>query len=93
MNIILNKFGTTLTSRQTGREAYNAIRPLLSEVKSDENIEIDFIGVVTFSPSWADEFLTPMKDQFKNRMILKKTDNPSVIATMELLDSIRNNDL
>jgi hypothetical protein len=93
MTIILNKFGTTLTSRQAGREAYNAIRPLLSEVKSDENIEIDFVGVVTFSPSWADEFLTPMKDQFKDRMILKETDNPSVIATMELLDSIQNNDL
>lgn len=89
MKISLHKFGTTLTSRQTGRESYNAIRALLFEVRPDENIEIDFDKIVTFSPSWADEFLTPIKEQFKDRVILKETDNPSVIATMELLASIQ----
>lgn len=93
MKISLHKFGTTLTSRQAGREAYNAIRPSLFELKPEEHIEIDFYDVVTFSPSWADEFLTPIKKQFKDRVILKETDNPSVIATMELLASIQKGDI
>lgn len=88
MKLELQKFGTTLTSRQSGLEAYNAIRPSLSDVKPNEKLEIDFDGVVTFTPSWADEFVTRLKEQFGDRLILLETDNPSVKATMELLESI-----
>ena len=90
MKLQLKKFGTTLTSRQSGREAYNAIRPLLAHISPDENIEVDFNEVITFSPSWADEFLTPLKEQFKNRLVLLETKNPSVHATLELLESIHD---
>lgn len=89
MKIFLKKFGTTLTSRQTGKEAYQAIRPLLSTLGTDEKIEVDFEGVVTFSPSWADEFFTPLQEAYKERLVLMKTNNPSVKATFELLDSLR----
>lgn len=88
MKFFLKKFGTTLTSRQAGLEAYNAIRPLFSGIAPHEVIEIDFDDVVTFSPSWADEFLTRLKDQFGKRLVLLESNNPSVKATIELLESI-----
>lgn len=86
MIIELKKFGTTLISRQAGRESFAAIQPLLREAKTDENIEADFAGVLTFSPSWGDEFLTPLLKMRGKRLILKNTDNPSVQATLEILE-------
>jgi len=88
MIIELKKFGTTLISRQTGREAFSALQAILRDVKGNENIEIDFDGVLTFSPSWGDEFLTPLLNTYGERLILKNTENPSVQATLEILQKI-----
>ncbi len=85
MIIELKKFGTTLISRQTGKEAFLAFQPVLNSVGKDELIEINFNGVLTFSPSWGDEFLTPLLDIYGQRLILKNTSNPSVKATIEIL--------
>ena len=86
MNIELKKFGTTLISRQTGREAFSALQPFLRDAKGEEIIEVDFDGVLTFSPSWGDEFLTPLLNEYGNRLILKNTGNPSVKATLDILE-------
>jgi hypothetical protein len=86
MIIELKKFGTTLISRQTGREAFSALQAILRDVKENENIEIDFDGVLTFSPSWGDEFLTSLLNTYGERLILKNTGNPSVQATLEILE-------
>ena len=88
MNIELKKFGTTLISRQTGREAFSALQPFLKDVKEDEIVEVDFDGVLTFSPSWGDEFLTPLLNTYGEKMILKNTSNPSVQATLDILEKI-----
>jgi len=88
MMIELKKFGTTLISRQAGREAFLALQPLLKDVKEDENVEIDFEGVLTFSPGWGDEFLTPISKTYEDKLILKNTNNPSVQATLEILEKI-----
>lgn len=88
MKIYLHKFGTTLTSRQLGKEALSAFQPLLRSVGSDEIVEVDFDGVITFSPSWGDEFLTPLLREYGQRLILLNTQNPSVRATLELLEEV-----
>ncbi|MBU0546925.1 MAG: DUF4325 domain-containing protein [Patescibacteria group bacterium] len=88
MNIQLKKFGTTLISRQTGREAFLALFPSLKDVKENEIIEVDFDGVLTFSPAWGDEFLTPLLNTYEDRLILKNVSNPSVQATLETLEKI-----
>ncbi len=90
MIIELKKFGTTLISRQTGREAFSALQSLLKDVSDSENIEIDFEGVLTFSPSWGDEFLTPLLNIYGERLVLKNTKNPSVKATLEILQKTTN---
>ncbi len=89
MIIQLNKFGTTLTSRQDGREAYSAFLSTLQSVPNNEEIVIDFDGVVTFTPSWADEFITPILNTYNGRVKLLHTDNPSVEATLRLLEKIK----
>lgn len=86
MIIKLKKFGTTLISRQTGKEAFLAFQPVLKNVKENEIIEVDFEGVLTFSPSWGDEFLTPLLERYKDQLVLKKSGNLSVKATLEILE-------
>lgn len=90
MRIMLSKFGDTLISRQAGKEAYGAFRPVLQEIKSDETIIIDFAGVVTFSPSWGDEFITPLFERFGDHIeFVHATNNPSVRITLQLLEKIK----
>lgn len=89
MNINLSKFGTTLTSRESGKEALAAFQPSLKDI-INENFEVDFQGVVTFSPSWGDEFLRPLIEQYNNKIFLKNTQNPSVQATLEILERANN---
>ena len=89
MLIQLKKFGTSLSSRPSGKEAFSAFQPTLKEIRDDENIDIDFEGVLVLGPSWADEFLTPIFDKYKKRVTLHNTNNPSVKVTLELLKKIR----
>ncbi|HAT74256.1 MAG: hypothetical protein US30_C0012G0053 [Candidatus Moranbacteria bacterium GW2011_GWF2_36_839] len=86
MIIELKKFGTTLTSRQSGKEALLAFRPILNLVPANEKIEIDFSGVNTFTPSWGDEFLTSLQNEYRERFFLKESFNLSVKATIEILE-------
>lgn len=90
MRIELKKFGTTLTSRQAGVEALRAFQSTLQGMKPGENLEIDFTGVLTFSPSWGDEFLTPLMDQFGDNLVLLPSDNMSVQATLKILQEVKD---
>lgn len=86
MIITISKFGSVLTSRQAGKEAYAAFLPTLAALDDKEEILVDFDGVSTFSPSWGDEFLTPLQKKFGNRLTLKHASNPSVSLTISTLE-------
>ncbi len=90
MKIELKKFGTTLISREAGREALAAIRSNLRAVKPTEDVEVDFSDVLTFSPSWGEEFLIPLCGEFVGRFTLQSSANLSVKATLEMLEKINN---
>ena len=88
MNIQLGKFGTVLVSRPAGKEAWLAFQPVLNSLSDGEKILVDFSDIVVLTPSWADEFLTPLKTRFGNKITLQNTTNPSVQATLKLLKSL-----
>lgn len=85
MLIKLKKIGTALISRPAGKEAYLAIQSSLRELKPDEEILVDFEGVDVLTPSWADEFITPLMKDYKGRIKLKETDNLTVKETLAVL--------
>ena len=88
MTIHITKFGSVLTSRSAGKEAYAAFLPILTGLKKNEEILVDFDGISTFSPSWGDEFLTPLQKKFSHRLTLKNLSNPSVALTISTLERI-----
>lgn len=88
MKIELKKFGEILTSRPSGREAFLAFQPSLQELEPGENIVIDFEGVKVFTPSWADEFITPLLKKYGKQITLNPSENLSVKETLTFLDEI-----
>ena len=87
MIIKVEKFGTVLVSRPTGKEAWLAFQPTLNDVQEDEEVRVDFSDVAVLTPSWADEFLTPLHNRFPGKVRLINTDNASVKATLATLAS------
>lgn len=85
MVIKLSKFGSILVSRPAGKEAYLAFSPTLRNVKDGEIVEVDFDGVEVLTPSWADEFLVQLFNLYKNRVVLKNTQNSSVTESLKIL--------
>lgn len=85
MKLQLGKFGKTLISRELGSESFKAFQTTLRKLPKDEELEIDFSEVLTLSPSWADEFLSPLLDLIGNRLVLLPSDNLSVHATIRTL--------
>ena len=87
MNIQIHKFGTTLVSRPAGKEAWLAFQPSLEHIAEGEKVVVDFQDVTVLTPSWADEFLTPLYSRFGKQVKLLHTTNPSVMATLSILNS------
>ncbi len=87
MTIEIKKFGDVLISRPAGKEAWLAFQPVLREASEEEEIVVDFSGVDVLTPSWADEFLTPLREKFEDRVRLENTENASVQATLKILES------
>ena len=85
MRIELKKFGTMLISRPAGREAWLAAQAYTLPKDGNENIEVDFSGVAVLAPSWADEFITKLFEQYPKRVTLLPSDNLSVKATLETI--------
>jgi hypothetical protein len=83
MKIELRKFGSVLTSRPDGREAFAAVRSTLD--LTAPKVEIDFNGVLSLSPSWADEFFSALEQIYGGRLVYLPSQNPSVIATLKIL--------
>ena len=90
MKLQLDKFGKTLISRELGREAFKAFQSTLNDFSKDEELEIDFSGVFTLSPSWADEFLSPLYSLLGDHLVLLFSDNLSVQATLKILKEANN---
>jgi len=74
-----------LISRPAGREAWLAAQAY-SLPEGTESVIVDFEGVAVLSPSWADEFLTPLYERYgEEKVKLRNTENPSVQATFRTL--------
>ncbi|KKQ71631.1 MAG: hypothetical protein UT33_C0008G0049 [Candidatus Peregrinibacteria bacterium GW2011_GWC2_39_14] len=85
MKIDISKFGTTLISRPSGKEAFLAFKSNLVNIVKSETIELDFEKISVLAPAWADEFITPLVRIYGKKVLFLNTENPSVQATLNIL--------
>lgn len=84
MVVDMSSFGEMLMSRPAGREAImGAFAYIFDGIKADETIALDFSNVKMLAPSWADEFITGLKDKLSNKIDYLNTENPSVKASLK----------
>lgn len=81
--IKLKQFGEMLLSRPAGKEAW-LVAQAYSLPKGDDKILVDFDGVLVLAPSWADEFLSKLKEKYPQVKYINTT-NASVKATLEII--------
>lgn len=86
MKVEVKKFGNILTSRPAGKEAASAMRAYFKP-KAHEKLELDFTGVLAVGPSWLDEVLTTLRNEYgKDRVICLPSDNLSVSESLRVID-------
>ena len=84
MKVDMSSFGEMLMSRPAGREAFmGASAYLFNDLKEGETVFLDFANVKVLAPSWADEFITGLKNKFHSKIECINTDNPSVAASLK----------
>lgn len=89
MRVDISKFGSSLLSRPAGREAALALEAnILRGLKIDEDIELDFHGVLVLTPSWADEFVQVLKENYGNRIKILTEGNASVQLTLKTIGAL-----
>lgn len=89
MTLSIDKFGQVLMSRPAGKEAFLMAKAyILDSLKPSEVLSLDFANVKVLAPSWADEFITGLKTNYKNKIEYLNTDNESVSASLKTVLSL-----
>jgi len=68
MKFEMKKFGLILNSRPAGREAVMRLKQIANGTQDNEFV-FDFSGVEVLTPSFADEFFTGVKNEYKGKRI------------------------
>lgn len=86
MKIEVKKFGEILSSRPAGREACLVAKAYLKPATKNEKIELDFEGVKVLTPSWADEFIAGLQEEYGDRLIIRSSNNSSVQESLQIIE-------
>lgn len=87
MIIAVSKFGEVLMSRPAGKDAFLMAKAyIFNTLSENDDITLDFENVKVLTPSWADEFITGIKNNYTNKMVYINTTNESVEASLKTIN-------
>lgn len=87
MIIPVSKFGEILISRPAGREHALIMRSSFRPTMKEENIDLDFTGVRVVGPSWLDEVLTLLRQEYGDRVRCLPSNNQTVAQSLKTLEA------
>jgi STAS-like domain of unknown function (DUF4325) len=88
MIIPVNKFGDILVSRPAGREHALIMRSSFRPATKDEPVELDFAGVRVVAPSWLDEVLRSLREEYGARVRCVPAPNASLVQSLKSLEEL-----
>ena len=88
MVIEIRKFGKLLVSRPAGKEAASVMLSSFRTPTDTEMIELDFSGVEVIAPSWLDEVLTLLRDQYGKRVVCRQSENLSLQESLKIINAL-----
>ena len=84
MILAIHNFGDILMSRPAGKEAFSMAKAyIIGSPDKNEKISLDFKDVKVLAPSWADEFITSLRESFPNPIEFLNTENESVSQSLK----------
>lgn len=84
MKIDVSNFGDILVSHPAGKEAFLMAQAyIFNTLNTNDILQLDFGNVKVLTPSWADEFITGIKNTYKNKLDFINTQNESVMASLK----------
>lgn len=84
MNVDISKFGEVLVSRPAGHEAFLMAKAyIFNNLQNSDTLTLDFTNVKVLTPSWADEFITGIKNTYNTKINYINTQNESVSASLK----------
>lgn len=87
MKVEIKKFGNILTSRPSGREAGLAIKAYFRP-EAGESLQLDFDGVLAVGPSWLDEVLAILRQEYgADRVVCLPSTNVSVVESLKIINA------
>ena len=88
MVLDVHNFGDVLMSRPAGKEAFAMAKAYVIKLHDEnEKISLDFKNVKVLAPSWADEFITNLKNEYKNPVEFLNTENESVSQSLKYVSA------
>ncbi len=88
MVLDVHNFGDVLMSRPAGKEAFAMAKAyIIKPLNENETISLDFKNVKVLAPSWADEFVTNLKKEYKNPIEFLNTENESVSQSLKYVSA------
>lgn len=88
MVLDVHNFGDVLMSRPAGKEAFAMAKAyIIKPLNENEIISLDFKNVKVLAPSWADEFVTNLKKEYKNPIEFLNTENESVSQSLKYVSA------
>ena len=90
MLLKMKKFGNILNSRPAGMEAVLRAKQIINGSDVSDPIILDFASVEVLTPSFADEFVSGIKNSYQNRKIIIQgyTNNLVLKETLSALQLI-----
>lgn len=86
MTIDVSKFGDILVSRPAGKDAFLMAKAyIFNSLNTSDILQLDFENVKVLTPSWADEFITGIKNSYHNELKFLNTQNESVSASLKTI--------
>ena len=86
MKVSINKYGEVLIFRPAGKDAFFMTKSyIFDSLKKDDSIDLDCSKVKVLTPSWADEFISGIKNSYKNTINYLNTQNESVEASLKVI--------
>ncbi|PJC38727.1 hypothetical protein CO044_03435 [Candidatus Peregrinibacteria bacterium CG_4_9_14_0_2_um_filter_38_9] len=89
MTLQMIKFGSILNSRPAGREAVLRAKQILNGF-TDNEVQLDFSSVEVLTPSFADEFIKGLKNEYLDKKVtfMEFEKNVVIKETLDLLNFI-----
>lgn len=86
MTVDIGKIGDILISRPAGKEAFLMAKSyIFNSLKKNDKILLDFASVHVLTPSWADEFISGIKNNYTNKLEYINIENESVAASLRTI--------